>query len=86
MIRTLMMARQSFPDIISDNFGLQVFGQIAVGGILVDGAGQSRFKSDQMESTLNRINIVCKRKKLFVIGVVVLNGDFDLNIILHRLL
>jgi len=36
-----------------------------------------------MGSAFNRVDIVCKGKQFFIIGIVVLNGDFDTDFIFN---
>ena len=76
---------QPFPNIISADFGLKIFGQAAAGCILIQGPGQGCLESDQMGSAFNRVDIVCKGKQFFIIGIVVLNGDFDTDFIFNAL-
>ena len=42
---------------------------------MIDASRQCRLEPDEMASSLTGINIVCERKDMLFIGVVVLQGD-----------
>ena len=73
---------QAFADVVSGQIFFYVFEQAHLLAGVVDGAGQRGAEAGEMRASVDGVDVVGETENGFRVGVVVLEADFDVHVVL----